>query len=96
MRHPVAHAGLTFPESNKRKVIADGCTGKADFIVFSICNDPSIGSEGTHARKKSFIHLISTFLWDVCAETVEKRVLGVRAKCCGLPANGWPSMRFGE
>jgi hypothetical protein len=33
-----AYTGLTFPESDLRKVIIDACTGKADFIAFSVCD----------------------------------------------------------
>jgi hypothetical protein len=91
-RQPVAYTGLIFPESNERKVITDGCTGKADIIVFSVCNDPSIGRIRTKRPKENLIHLISTFLSDVCAKSVEKSVFAAgESSCAGLEIDS----RFG-
>jgi hypothetical protein len=47
------------------KLIGGNCTGKAEFIGFSVHNNGTIGRGWAGALKKTFINLQYTELWDV-------------------------------
>jgi len=69
--HPAPQAASRFAqqlkfihESMNGKLIGDDCTGKAEFIGFSVHNTGTIGRGWAGALKKTFINLLFTELWD--------------------------------
>src|SRR5947209_8624165 len=48
----------------RQKIFVTACTGKANFIGFSINNSESIGRTSERSTEKSFINELSTSLWD--------------------------------